>query len=56
MDDVTMEAVWLSEGQACSFLALIDASGLPGEEVQWLMDSGALMPLSAAQPEPRPKS
>jgi chaperone modulatory protein CbpM len=49
MDGMTMEAVWLHEGQACSFLTLIEASGLTGEEVQWLMESGALMPLSAPQ-------
>lgn len=54
MDGMTMEAVWLTEGQTCSFLTLIEASGLTGEEVQWLMESGALMPLSAAQTEPQP--
>lgn len=53
MDGMTMEAVWLTEGQTCSFLTLIEASGLTGEEVQWLMESGALMPLSAAQTEPQ---
>jgi chaperone modulatory protein CbpM len=55
MDGVTMEAVWLNEGQTCSFLALIEASGLTGEEVQWLMESGALMPLSAPAAEPQPQ-
>lgn len=57
MDGMTMEAVWLNEGGTCSFLTLIEASGLTGEEVQWLMESGALMPLSAAheatQPQPQ---
>lgn len=51
MDGMTLEAVWLNEGQTCSFLALIEASGLTGEEVQWLMESGALMPLAAPQPQ-----
>ncbi|WP_194714792.1 chaperone modulator CbpM [Noviherbaspirillum soli] len=55
MDGMTMEAVWLNEGQTCSFLALIEASGLTGEEVQWLMESGALMPLPAAQAESQPQ-
>lgn len=53
MDGMTMEAVWLDEGQTCSFLTLIDASGLTGEEVQWLMESGALMPLPAPQAQPQ---
>ena len=53
MDGMTMEAVWLHEGQACSFLTLIEASGLTGEEVQWLMESGALMPLSRPQADAR---
>lgn len=51
MDGMTMEAVWLHEGQTCSFLTLIEASGLTGEEVQWLMESGALVPLPAPQPQ-----
>ena len=46
---MTMQAVWLNEGETCSFLTLVEASGLSGEEVQWLMESGALMPL-AGQP------
>jgi chaperone modulatory protein CbpM len=55
MDGMTLEAVWLNEGQTCSFLTLIEASGLTGEEVQWLIESGALMPLPAPQAEPPPQ-
>lgn len=55
MDGMTMEAVWLNEGQTCSFLTLIEASGLTDEEVRWLMESGALMPLSTPQTEPQPQ-
>nr|MBV0878506.1 chaperone modulator CbpM [Noviherbaspirillum sp. L7-7A] len=52
---MTLEAVWLNEGQTCSFLTLIEASGLTGEEVQWLMESGALMPLPLPAPEAEPQ-
>lgn len=55
MDGMTIKAVWLDEGQTCSFLTLIEASGLTGEEVQWLMESGALMPLPAPQMQPQPQ-
>lgn len=54
MDGMTVEAVWLNEGQTCSFLTLIEASGLTGEEVRWLVESGVLMPLPAAQTELQP--
>lgn len=50
MEGVTMEAMWLNEKGSCSRLTLIEASGLSGEEVQWLVDSGALMPLAAPAP------
>jgi len=57
MEGMTLEAVWLNEGQSCSFLALVEASGLTAEEVQWLMESGALMPLPSPQAEaPPPES
>lgn len=56
MEGMTLEAVWLNEGQSCSFLALVEASGLTGEEVQWLMESGALMPLPSPQAEPSKES
>ena len=51
MDGMAMQAVWLNEDASCSFLTLIEVSGLTGEEVQWLMESGALMPLSLPQAE-----
>ena len=53
MDGMTIEAVWLNEGQTCSFLALVEASGLTGEEVQSLMESGALIPLAMPQAQPQ---
>jgi len=53
MDGMAMQAVWLNEDESCSFLTLIEASGLTAEEVQWLMESGALMPLSVPQAEPQ---
>jgi chaperone modulatory protein CbpM len=46
MENTLLDAVWLNEGGSCSIVHLQEVSGLDQAELQVLIDSGALSPLS----------
>lgn len=52
MESMVLDAVWLNEGGNCTMLHLSEASGLNHAELQMLIDSGALSPLSEGGDSP----
>jgi len=52
MNSNPSEVVWLNESTTFSLLHLAEASGLSNEELQSLMDSGALPPVAMEQGGP----
>jgi len=52
MDSNLIEAVWLNESTTCSLLHLAEASGLSSEELESLVESGALPPVAMEQGGP----
>nr|WP_314631222.1 chaperone modulator CbpM [uncultured Noviherbaspirillum sp.] len=52
MENTVLDAVWLNEGGSCSIVHLQEVSGLDRAELQALIDSGALSPLSEEDENP----
>ena len=48
MESTLLDAVWLNESGSCTLVHLAEVSGLDSAELQILVDSGALKPLSGA--------
>lgn len=52
MENTVLDAVWMNESGNCSIVHLLEVSGLDDAELQMLIDSGALSPLSGVGGDP----